>query len=100
MVLDFDWQVLKLWKRRDDPIDAAGRTLRKATRQTVMLWRDDIWTRVEPIAPAQGAILRRLISGESLGTLFAASPGASEKETTSWFASWMGLGLIRRIQKI
>jgi hypothetical protein len=98
-VHDFAWPILQLWQHRDDALDAPRRTLRRSAPQTVLLWRDDIWTRAESIEPAQGAMLRRLFGGEPLGALFDALPEVSGKGVTLWFSTWMGLGLVRRIEK-
>lgn len=91
-----EWPVLDIWKQRKRPrgevsVDLAGRP------QHVLVFRQGVHVRCEPLEPAQHDLLAGLLAGRTLGEAcgeLAARAGSAELPLSDWFAGWVQRGLI------
>jgi len=101
-LLDLEWPVHKLWKRRDLPETKGGRRLKRPSRQRLLLFRDDDWVNIHPIGTMEFLMLQELLKGRTLGEaclkLQNHDPKAATAELKSWFAGWTSSGVVKRVE--
>lgn len=99
LLLEAAWPVERLWRRRELPLEAGGRIIRRPRPQRLLIFRDGTWARVIEISKEEWAILRRLKEGARLGEVFADTgksfEGTDAAEVQRWFSSWLKSGLIK-----
>lgn len=97
-LLDFAWPVAALWRRREEPLDQPGCSLRKPRAQTLVIWRDETWVRVREIGHVEAKLLRGAVSGLKLEELLVhADDAARPSDVQRWFASWVAQSLVKKI---
>lgn len=102
LLLKVAWPVERLWRRRELPLRAGGRIVRRARPQWLLLFRDETWVKVAEISRQEWDTLRRLNEGARLGRVFDRATkelgNADAAKVQSWFSSWIAGGLIKGIE--
>ncbi len=99
LLLKAAWPVERLWLRRELPLKAGGRILRRPNARWLLIYRDETWVKVADISRREWDTLRRLQEGARLGAVLAHAAKAladtDAAQVQRWFSSWVAGGLIK-----
>lgn len=89
------WPIRDIWAARDTPIEAVDIDLQDRPDR-VLVFRSGVEVHCRSVSEAEAAALAPLLAGRSLGevTRTLAADGHDASEVSTWFAQWMGAGLI------
>jgi|CXWL01.1.fsa_nt_gi hypothetical protein len=103
LLLKVAWPVERLWQRRELPLKAGGRIIRRARAQWLLIFRDETWVKVVEISRPEWDTLRQVKEGAQLGRVFTRASkslgGTKAAEIQGWLSSWIRSGLIKRIER-
>jgi len=92
------WPVERLWRAREEPLDARNRSLRRPRVQRLIIWRDEVWVRVREVSSAEATLLKRALDGVRMAELLARQDASTRpKEVRQWFALWVKDGLVKQV---
>ena len=91
------WPILDIWNARRGPRDTVDLTVADRP-QRVLVFRRELSVQCEALDEPQFTLLAALLAGRALGEACGAVRASDPLALTSWFARWMGGGLIVRAE--
>jgi hypothetical protein len=93
-----DWPVLAIWSQRERAVEETDLEV-TGNAQCVLVCRQGLSVRCDPIERAEAFALASLQGGVPLGAIVEGSQAlGGTSEVSSWLCRWMSLGLIVGLQ--